>query len=79
MIVVRIEMWPLGAKSRSRTLATAKITNTLTSSSNKLGDYKFEITLTNENKIWREGTIQGFHRKSKNVWYLLKLILEEIL
>ncbi|KKL72448.1 hypothetical protein LCGC14_2084810 [marine sediment metagenome] len=79
MIVIRVEMWPFGSKSNSRTLATAKITNMMTSASANLGNYKVELTLANENKIWRKIEVKGFRRKSYNIWYLLKLILNELI
>lgn len=79
MIFIRIDLWPLGRKEKAKTLATAKIWNNATSKSNKLGNYNFELTLMNEDKIWREGTIKDFPRKRYNMWYLLNLILKDIL
>jgi hypothetical protein len=77
MIKITVELLPHGDESRKRKLGEMRIWNTLTGTPTK-GDYKFSIWLK-RNKAWRTGEYHGFPRKRKNVWFLIKKCLEQVL
>ena len=73
MIVVKIELWPLGFKKNARVLGEMHLTNdVLTTMNNKdRGGYKVEVFRKNSKKIQRNGVVENFPRKSYNIWRLI--------
>ena len=73
MIVIKIELWPFGDKSRKETIGEACIINTGFGTKNR-GTYTYHIQ-------WKRKTIVGiiykFPRLSKTVWHLLGRILDK--
>ena len=80
MIRITVEMLPGGYEENKKTIASAVIYNTAEfPPGHTRGHYKARLYLRNKKKIWRTATTRNFPRKSKNVWYLLKRILEDAL
>lgn len=88
MIVIRVEMWPGGDKSKRRLMALGVITNLGTASSRARGDYSVILsrvsrTATNSDQtrkmIWKRGRVLGFKRDAFSVWYLLGTALYTLL
>lgn len=84
MIRVTVELIPYGI-GKPKVIALAIITNDgSTPRGSTRGNYEYKIwgkrvTVKNYNNPLIEGRVEGFARKSKNVWHLLKLILENAL
>lgn len=60
MIHIRIELWPLGDKTRSRLLGTIDIANDGTGT-RELGNY-FVKTANALGQVWRTGHVNGWPR-----------------
>lgn len=73
MIKITVELFPYGSETNKSVLGTAKIWNDATGTKTK-GNYCFQ--LFGKSRLLREGEIKGFSRLSKNVWYLIKEMLE---
>lgn len=73
MIKITVELFPYGSEQKKSTLGTAKIWNDGTDTKTK-GNYCFQ--LFGKVKMLREGEIKGLSRLDKNVWYLIKEMLE---
>ena len=80
MIVVRVELWPLGNKERSRHLGTAVIANDGTGTRDrgnyhvllgKFGEQDPERLLRVKSAAWRRGRVEGFPRIVQGPWDLL--------
>lgn len=74
MIVIRIEMWPLGDESRKRELGVGHIINDGNGSVER-GDYRVELLKSPEYAkspgIWKKGRVQNFPRLRLGPWDLL--------
>jgi len=72
MILINLEMLPLGFQKGKRNLGTIQIWNNGTGTLSS-GNYSYKIP-----KIKAEGQITGFPRKRKDVFALLHLVLKDI-
>lgn len=72
MIVVRIELWPGGDRTRSRDLGTAYIVND-GSGGRTLGSYDVMLSMWGKPTVpWRVGRVAGFQRLKGSPWDLLR-------
>jgi hypothetical protein len=85
VIVVKLELWPLGDESRRQDLGTAHIAN---EGGDDNGASTYSVRLlkgakysTNPGSVWKLGKVVGFPRASTQVgpWELLFLALESAL
>lgn len=74
MIVVRVELWPLGDESRKTELACAEIYNDA-SGTNSKGNYVYN--LFHKGRAFRSGKVTGFPRLRLNSWDLLFCALRD--
>jgi hypothetical protein len=75
MIVIKIELWPLGFESHKREIGRMHITNKGTNTGTR-GDYKVDLMRRKStNKVLRTGDVDNFPRKSKSIW---KLVLKSL-
>ncbi len=77
MLVVRIELWPLGDSSRCKTLAIGTIVNDDTGTITR-GNYRVQLRDA-LGRLWKSGTVTGFPRKRLLAWDLLARALYYIL
>lgn len=75
MIVVKIELWPKGDKSKAQVLGEIEITNDAKGTQD-LGNYNVKLFKWNEERtgrggIWKQGKVAGFPRKSRGPYDLL--------
>src|SRR5687768_13951186 len=74
MIVVKVELWPGGNESRSRSLGTAFIVNNGTGTA-KLGNYDVALMkMRDATQVYRLGRLTGWVRR-KSPWNLLMLAI----
>lgn len=64
MIVIRVEIWPLGDESHKREWGRIHITNDGTGT-RESGNYKVRIFKKDNRSIWKEGRVEGYPRLSK--------------
>lgn len=88
MIVVKIELWPLGYEGNKRELGRMYIANDGTGTQER-GDYKVAVCrkgspiipstwgFTNGAKPAREGVVLNYPRKAYNVWRLILRALKD--
>lgn len=79
MIVINIELWPLGREEKKKHLGTIKITNDGTGTQ-EWGNY--DVTLSRKgspNSVLRKGRVEGFKRLKYGAYELLGLALNGIL
>jgi hypothetical protein len=70
MIVVTIELWPMGIKSRKRELGRMLIDNQ--GGTYKRGDYRVRVLRKgSESKVLRECEVKDYPRESYNIWRLI--------
>lgn len=75
MIVIKIELWPLGFESQKREIGRMHITNKGTNTGNR-GDYRVDLMRRGTtDKVLRTGDVDNFPRKSNSVW---KLVLKSL-
>ena len=68
MIEVTVTLYPQGRRDQPRELGRAQISNDGSGTKSR-GNYN--AYFTHEGKRWKESQVQGFHRQSRNAWYLL--------
>lgn len=72
MLVVTIELWPKGDRSKARNLGTAFISNDMTGSV-EIGNYEVMLSKWGEpTQPWRVGRVRGFGRLTGSPWELLR-------
>ncbi len=77
MIVIRMELWPRGDRSRAKHLGTATIANV--GGSQSVGNYRAELSTRGNNpRPWRSGSVTGFPRLRLGAWDLLFRALQAI-
>jgi hypothetical protein len=76
MLVIKIELWPLGDQSQARLLGEGRICNE--GGTFERGDYSVNLLKspeyarsTNVGKSWRKGSVTGFPRRRLGPWDLL--------
>jgi len=73
MIVVKIELWPLGDKSRSKEIGRMYVTNDGSGNVDR-GNYTVAVCRrgsTERTKPTRTGSVSNYPRQSYNVWRLI--------
>ena len=77
MIRVTVEIIPQGVESCKRTLTTAEIWNTSGPTDENSGDYEFKLMDCGmvKQRVFRQGSVEGFPRKKMTAWSLLKRVL----
>ena len=78
MLVIKIELWPLGDGNKARELGRMYVANTGKGTKSK-GDYKVAVCrkgstkcpFTGKVKAVREGKVENFPRNSYSVWRLI--------
>lgn len=79
MIKITIEVIPpVFSGKKVKTIGRGIIINDGTGT-HRRGNYKFGLGKIQNNYRWKTGEIKNFPRLSKNVWYLLKEVLDEAL
>lgn len=87
MIVVTVEMWPGGDKSKRYLLGIATITNDATGT-REIGNYDAtfsdQVNIVKggampENLLVHAGRVENFDRQRRNVWQLLNAALGDAL
>ena len=70
MIVVKIELWPMGFESKKRELGRMLIRNR--GGTQKRGDYGVQVLRKgSKSKVLRECGIKDYPRESYNIWRLI--------
>ena len=76
MIRIVVEMYPHGNPDPlTRTVLGVAIVSNAGTGTVTRGNYKY--TIFSKNKKFRYGSIKGFERRKKNVWWLLYYILKD--
>lgn len=78
MIVVKMELWPLGDESRKKTIGTVRIVNDGTGTWSR-GNYNVSVMHRGkgkEHKVWRHGRVTDYARLSKSPYNLLLAALQ---
>ena len=74
MLVVKIELWPLGNEANAQPLGLATISNDATGSP-AIGNYTVRIfkgkKYSRAEGVWRTGRVLGFPRQQLGPWDLL--------
>lgn len=66
MVVIKIELWPLGNETKATELCRAHIINDCTGTTN-IGNYIVRLMKRkNTAEIWRSGRIEGFPRLAES-------------
>lgn len=76
MLVVSIELWPLGSRENAKRLATALITNDGTGTAER-GNYHYAIRGLKRSSWKRKGRIADFPRQSYGAVELLAEVLKD--
>ncbi len=82
MIVVKVEMWPLGNEKKAYELSRAYIRNDAKTTIKTKGDYGsynadfMQSVKFNPKKVWRKGRAEHIHRSRRGVWDILYVCLE---
>lgn len=77
MIVVRVELWPQGDKSKARCLGEAEIANV--GDTQQAGDYDVRLLKWGAGRrTWKAGRVTGFPRLKLGPWDLLYRALAAI-
>jgi len=70
MIVVKIELWPMGFESKKRELGRMFIDNQ--GGTDKRGDYRVRVLRKGStDKVLRECKVENYPRRSYNIWRLI--------
>lgn len=75
MLVIKIEFWPLGDKSKAQEIASGRIFND-GSGTEEVGNYV--VSLREEKKRYKESRVEGFKRLKRGPWELLFLALKNV-
>lgn len=84
MIVIKVEMCPLGDEDKSFEMARAYISNdyeTSAKTDGKYGSYNAKFMQSvqfNPKKVWKRGKAKNIHRKKRGVWDILYCCLRSI-
>ena len=78
MIVVKIEMWPLGIESNKYDIGHIVIAND-GRGTHTCGHYDATIFQQGSPKVWKDVRVEEFPRQAKNVYHLLYQVLHAAL
>ncbi len=77
MIVVKIELHPLGFEKNKRSLGLIEISNDLTGTK-ETGNYKYKIFKWGRGRrVWKCGRVEGISRSKRGPWDILYRCLQE--
>lgn len=72
MLVIDMQIYPVGDKTRARSLGKMEIHLDAVDPSHLIGEYSYKIRKwTKGEGVWREGKVRGHHRKKRGPWDLL--------
>lgn len=75
MIRITIELVPYGDESQAKVIAMGVIANDGTGTLRR-GNYRYQLSQSKRPHVTsRKGGVKDFSRLQKNVWHLLKLVL----
>lgn len=69
MIVIKIELWPMGFESMKKEIGRMLIDNQ--GGTDTRGDYRVRVLRKGTTKVQREGTVENYPRKSYSIWRLV--------
>lgn len=76
MIVIKIELWPLGFESRAREIGRMTLTNDGTSEDPKRGNYTAKVMRRGTiDKVQRTARVEDYPRQSYSIWELVRRAL----
>lgn len=76
MIVIKVELWPFGIKSRKKELGRMLIDNQ--GGTDTRGDYRVRVLRKgSDTKVLREGKVTNYPRLSYNIWRLVCRALKD--
>ena len=81
MLRITVELLPFGNEEKKEVIGYGEVINTTTKMRKGLGDYNFHIEgrgIGDIEEIDMGGEIKGWRREEKNVWYLIKRILNKL-
>ena len=79
MIVVKVELWPLGFEENKREIGRMTITNDGSSENPKRGNYTARVMRRGTtDKVLRETRIEDYPRHSYTIWKLVRIALDKI-
>ena len=80
MLVVKIELWPYGDKTKARTIEQIVIGNV--GGTDEVGDYKVWHGLTDPNHMvkgpWEDGEVKAHPRLTESVWILVRKAIDSL-
>jgi hypothetical protein len=75
MIVIKIELWPMGFESHKKELGRMLIDNI--GGTRDRGDYRVRVLRKgSKDKVMRQGEVKDYPRLSYNVWRLIRRALK---
>lgn len=77
MLVIKVELWPLGVEEEAQPMGTMTITNDRTGGHGK-GNYDIKIYKWEDKGIWKKGRIEDFPRVKLGPWDLLYRALKSV-
>lgn len=82
MIVVKIELWPLGFEDKAKEIGRMTITNDLTTlerTSGNKSSYNVRVMRRGTiDQVQREGRVENYPRHSYTVWELVRRALNDV-
>jgi hypothetical protein len=76
MIVIKIELWPLGFESHKKEIGRMLIDNQ--GGTDARGDYRVRVLRKGTDRVLREGEVKNYPRKSYNIWRLVCRALKDV-
>jgi len=78
MLVIQIQMWPKGDKTKAYSLGTLKVALSRTLSKNFSNrGYDWDITKKGDKGTWKKGQITGHNPRVRGQWDLVYRILKQ--
>lgn len=78
MLVIQIQMWPQGDRSRAYSLGTMSVALDPKESTPTRRSYTWRITSFKEKRTWKAGRIGGHTPKTRGPWDLVFRILRDV-
>lgn len=77
MIVVKVELWPLGLEAKKKEIGRMTITNDGTSANPKRGNYDVKVFRRGTtDKVQRTAHVEDHPRQSYSIWSLVRKALD---
>lgn len=78
MLVIQVQMWPRGDKSKAYSLGTLTVAlDPNTVPTDRLRNYSWRITRFKDKGTWKSGRIEGHNPKTRGPWDLIFRILRD--